>query len=197
MPGSAALFARYRNRVFVETGTYQCEGIEHALAAGFERVISIELDRVLHANAAARYAGRPAGHGGRGRVTLLHGPSEHLLWEAIKDLREPVTFWLDAHYSGEGTARGDSLSPILSELAAIGRHPVRTHTILIDDRRDFGTANFDFTTEDEIRSAIRAINPGYGFACEDGHVAKDILAATVPVGRAASRGEPVDALMRS
>ena len=54
---------------------------------------------------------------------------------------EPVfmtaLFWLDGHYSGGETAKGDADSPLREELEAIGRHPIKTHVIPIDDVRSF------------------------------------------------------------
>ena len=75
------------------------------------------------------------------------------------------------------------MSPVLKELAIIGRHPIKKHTILIDDRRQVGTADFDFVTEEQIRDAMRKINPAYRFSYETGSNANpmfknDVIVAT-------------------
>lgn len=48
-----------------------------------------------------------------------------------------ILFWLDAHYSGAGTARGFDETPILEEMQVI-RKRHQPDVILIDDARLFG-----------------------------------------------------------
>jgi hypothetical protein len=120
---------RFGPRVFVETGTFagdMTDAVKHC----FERIVSIELDPGWHARAVDRF--RSDRH-----VSLLHGDSGVRLQEVLASLEEPALFWLDAHYSGPITARGEQDSPILGELVAIRRHPVGGHVVLIDDMRDF------------------------------------------------------------
>jgi hypothetical protein len=176
MPASVDLFKRHPNTVLVETGTYLGDGVKAALAAGFAIIRSVELSNDLFEKNAARFAAHT-------QVKIYHGSSEEQLWNMISDIREPITFWLDAHYSGGITVKGSEMSPILKEIAIIGRHPIKTHTILIDDRRQVGTADFDFVTEEQIHAVIRAINPAYRFSNETGSDAhamflNDIIVAT-------------------
>tara|TARA_R110002020_G_scaffold37886_24_gene114428 strand:- start:685 stop:945 length:261 start_codon:yes stop_codon:yes gene_type:complete len=51
-----------------------------------------------------------------------------------------VTFWLDAHFSGDGTFAGQSISTILSELATLSDAlpQLSRCVIMIDDIRGFG-----------------------------------------------------------
>lgn len=176
MPITFENLAKYRgtNRVLVETGTSRGQGVLNALAAGFERVRSVEPFAEAFEDAYRQFHLNP-------RVTLFFGWSEEMLGEMLADLHEPVTFWLDGHYCG--TAMGAKSCPLLEELAIIGRHPVKTHTILIDDmrcwRRDDPTIGFG---REEIEAAILAINPAYVITYEDGVdpvVANDILVARV------------------
>jgi hypothetical protein len=92
----------------------------------------------------------------------------------------PATFWLDGHYSGAGTAKGKTNTPLLQELDHIGSHHIKTHTILIDDVRQFGTQEMDFITLDEVVEKVRSINPNYKFLFEDGFIPNDVLVAVVP-----------------
>ncbi len=182
MPASVELFKRHLNPVLIETGTYLGEGIKDALSAGFTTIRSVELSDKLFEENVRRFAGQPG-------VKVFHGSSEEQLWNMIEDIREPITFWLDAHFSGGITVKGSENSPILKELRIIGRHPVNTHTILIDDRRQVGTADFDFVTEEQIQQAIRAINPDYQLSSETGSTAHpmfkdDIIVARVPAAAA-------------
>lgn len=178
MPASLEFFKRYANPVFVETGTYLCEGIELALGAGFGEVRSVELSEKLFGKAQTKYAGRS-------NIKLYHGTSETRLWDMIADIRTPITFWLDAHFSGGITVKGPEMSPVMKELAIIGRHPVKNHVIMIDDRRQVGTADFDFVTEAQIREAILAINPAYKIFYDTGSRAQAMFVDDIIVAQAA------------
>jgi len=100
----------------------------------------------------------------------LHcGSSADLLWDIIKSIDEPITFWLDAHYVE---------TPILQELVAIKSHHIKTHTILIDDVRLFG-GNGDWGRNISIDTVIQyglAINNQYNISYEPNFCGpKDIL----------------------
>ena len=43
MPANSKFFALYPNRIFVETGSFNGDGIQAAIEAGFETIHSIEL----------------------------------------------------------------------------------------------------------------------------------------------------------
>lgn len=155
------------NRVFVETGTFLGGGVEIALACGFRRIITIEVHRPYHETQKARFEGRG--------VEFILGDSGEKIAEVIAEIHEPITFWLDGHAHGDG--RGAKETPILEELAALARHPVKTHTLLIDDRRVMGTHWWGGVTEEQVVVAVRAVNPNYRFGYEDATVPGDILVA--------------------
>jgi hypothetical protein len=71
-------------------------------------------------------------------------------------LSEPACFWLDAHFSGEGTARGAADTAICGELEAILKHPVRGHVILVDDARYF-RGKSGYPSLDELLAWVRQI----------------------------------------
>lgn len=54
----------------------------------------------------------------------------------VKEITSKAIFWLDGHYSGGITARGDKDCPIWEELKAIFSTNTE-HIILIDDARLF------------------------------------------------------------
>jgi hypothetical protein len=141
---------RFGPRVFVETGTF-AGGMIDAVKGCFERIVSIELDPGWHARALDRFKADR-------HVSLLHGDSGVRLQEVLATLKEPALFWLDAHYSGPITARGAVDSPILGELAAIARHPVAGHVVLIDDMRDFKGAD-GYPTVARLVEWIRETDP--------------------------------------
>lgn len=171
MPTSTTVFKKYPNPIFVETGTYWGDGVQQALDAGFKTIYSIELGDELYDRCVERFKDRP-------NVHLLHGESYLVLEDLLPLLNEPITFWLDAHHSGGDTVMGKYNTPLLHELDAIGRHHIKTHTILIDDLRDWRMDNHGFDV-DTLRTKIKALNPHYAFYFEDGHVPKDVLVAKI------------------
>lgn len=114
-------------------------------------------------------------------VHIWFGDSGIVLADMIKNMNEPITFWLDGHLSDPSTAKGESNTPILKELECIKNHPIKTHTILIDDVRLFGTAEFDFITLDVIIQKLKEINPSYIISIADAWpYPQDILVAQPP-----------------
>ncbi len=167
---TSAIFAKYPNIYFIETGSYHGDGIQKALDAGFPQIFSIEVAPRYVEHCHKRFANN-------NRVTLLLGDSTNVLPQLLTQISSPATFWLDGHYSW-GTARGDLNSPILEELEAIRQHPIKTHTILIDDIRLLGTIDFDFLELDDIIKKLLEINPHYKIHFENGFIPNDVLVAT-------------------
>lgn len=114
-------------RTLVETGTYKADTVR-ALRRSFSQIISIELDPALHAAALRRCRHQS-------NAKLYTGDSSVVLRNLVPTLTEKALFWLDAHYSGSGTAFGKLESPILAELEAV--LAAQRHVVLIDDAREF------------------------------------------------------------
>jgi hypothetical protein len=83
-------------------------------------------------------------------------------------------FWLDGHFSGEGTARGGEDTPIVTELNIIRSHQRNDHVILIDDARMFRGAD-GYPTLDHLFTLLKEINPAYIV-----DVADDIIRVRLP-----------------
>jgi hypothetical protein len=166
MPGTIKIFRAYLTDVFVETGSHIGEGIVKALAAGFKEVRSIEAGEKQYRHCLERFRGDP-------RVRLWRGDSAVCLKHVISDVRRPVTFWLDGHYSEGDTCRCEHEQPLLFELAQIADHPVKNHFVLIDDWREYGrhaeevhgflrrimTPSFRTTLVDDIYVAVPGDGP--------------------------------------
>jgi hypothetical protein len=121
---------QYGLRCFVETGTYR-GGTIAALKGDFDEIYSIELSEELHAVARKRFARER-------HIKLICGDSGEELPRLMERLACPAVFWLDAHYSGGETAGGIEDTPIMKEIDCILKDR-KTHVILVDDMRLFGT----------------------------------------------------------
>lgn len=149
---------RYALRVLVETGTNFGQTVSSAIGT-FNTIYSIELDDALWQHASRRFAHRAD-------VRLRRGDSARELSGILAELGEPALFWLDAHYSGDGTARGDRDSPIMQELASIAAHRIHAHAILIDDARLF-VGRDGYPTIEQCRAAVRQWWPAHRYDVSD------------------------------
>lgn len=175
MPANINIFKRYANNtIFIETGSYAGDGIKDAIFAGFKEIHSIELAEKYY-----YYCKEYFKH--INWVNLYLGDSTQQLPEILNRIDSPVTFWLDAHYSGGDTTFANSLTPLMRELDIIGGHKIKTHTILIDDLRewkvDYPAIGFGL---DNIKNKILEINSNYIFDFMDGYALGDILVAEMP-----------------
>lgn len=173
--------SKYRNRIFVETGTYRGDSVRAALEAGFERVYSIEIDDQLYHDARLRFAEEIADS----RVILLHGDSGRCLPEIIGAVQEKCTFWLDAHsqdYNFANETNSYDNCPLYRELDEIAKSVRRDHTILIDDLRlvrDKRAWRGHDVTLEGVLARLEAINKRYVFEYENGYIENDVLAAFI------------------
>jgi len=171
--GKVSSFRKYNNNhYFVETGSGSGAGISFAIMAGFQEVRSVEAVNSSYALCCKKFDDVPI-------VKLWNGDSSKLLWEMIQDINEPITFWLDGHY--HKSIAGVNTSPLIHELKIIAKHPVKSHTIMIDDIRrvNVNPVAMNMTVPDII-THLREINPKYQFTFEDGFVKNDILVAFIP-----------------
>jgi hypothetical protein len=119
-------------KVFIETGTY-FGSTTLALKDIFYTLYTIELDKWLFNKARVRLEIYD-------NIMCFCGDSSVLLPQILAQVKRPVLYWLDAHYSQGLTKRGSEDTPIIKELKAIRLHPFVTDSvILIDDARLFGS----------------------------------------------------------
>jgi len=93
-----------------------------------------------------------------------------------------MVFWLDAHQTGNIRTSFDQKNPfpILDEIEIIKKHPIKTHTILIDDRRSFGTPEWNYLKEQDVLDILYSINKNYKIEYLDSNFFKqDIIMASV------------------
>lgn len=157
--GAVRRYARQSGaRIFVETGTFFGDMLD-AVCQDFRKLYSIELSKRLHRKAARRFAEIP-------HIELIQGDSGEELPRLLGSLNEPALFWLDGHFSGGVTARGNTDTPIVREVDAVLSHRVEEHVVLIDDARLFGKAP-DYPPIDELRAAVKRLRPDWIFRVQD------------------------------
>ena len=169
-------FAKYLSPVFVETGSYVGDGIAEALKADFRDIYSIELSPKYYDICKDRFKSYS-------NINLVLGDSSVVLYDTIKNIQEKITFWLDGHYSSGDTACGQYAVPLIQELEQIKRHPIKHHTILIDDVRLIRSKRNEFNTFPislpEVEDLVKSINHQYNISYEYGVEDNDILIATI------------------
>ncbi len=131
--------------IFVETGTYKGNMVQ-AMKKKSKKIYSIELNETFYRNARKKFAKN-------NHISILFGDSSVRLKEILPKIDKPCLFWLDAHYSGEGTAKGDLETPIMEEMNLILNHSNLKHVILIDDARLFIGKN-DYPTIEKIKNLV-------------------------------------------
>ena len=137
---------------FIETGTYKGDMI-NAVKNIFKKIYSIELSPELFREAKKRFSET-------NNIDLHCGDSGMLLKKILMEIKTPTLFWLDAHYSKGETVKGETNTPVLSELETILNHKIKNHAILIDDARCFDGTN-DYPKISEIKVFIEKRAPHY------------------------------------
>ncbi len=147
---------KYQYKVLVETGTYLGYMVS-AQKRNFKKIYSIELADALYNRAAKKFKNYS-------HIRIIHGDSGEKIGQIIEALNEPAIFWLDGHYSGGFTVKGESNCPIWKELDAIFSKNL-DHVILIDDAREF-TGRNDYPTYKEVKFYILNKNSKYKVSVE-------------------------------
>lgn len=127
-----ALVLEYKNKhqinTLVETGTYLGDMV-WAQRHEFEQIYSIELSKEFAHDASKRFKKYP-------HIQIIQGDSGKVMENLIPQISEKTIFWLDAHFSGGTTARGDKDCPAAEEIKAIMTSDLE-HILIIDDARYF------------------------------------------------------------
>jgi hypothetical protein len=118
---------KFGPRIFIETGTYTGETVD-AVKDVFDKIYSIELGSALYEKAKERFAKYS-------HISIVFGNSAKVMPAILGRINEPCLFWLDAHYSGGITVKGENEPPVREELENILSHSVKDHVILMDDAR--------------------------------------------------------------
>jgi hypothetical protein len=148
LPPNRNIFSEFKgeSKVFIETGSYRGDGIQAAIDAGFKKIISIDSSIEAIEFCVNRFdlmnIHEPD-------ISLIHSDSAISLYDIIKDIKEPILFWLDAHWQFlEGTEPGKNPFPLLKELDQISKHKRNDHTIIIDDFHIFYPDRVGYSKKD-------------------------------------------------
>ena len=142
---------KFHTEILVETGTYMGEMVE-AQRDRFKKIYSIELSEKLFNKAQKRFKDHL-------HIKILRGDSGTVLNKLMTEIDKPALFWLDGHYSGGITAKGEKECPVPEELKTILRSPL-PHIILIDDARLF-KGTHDYPSIEQIVEIIKSNNREY------------------------------------
>jgi hypothetical protein len=146
------LFSKYKRNynIFFETGTHHGFSCEIALDLGFNKILSVEIEQEYYLECYDKFIDDIS----KGKVHLFFGDSNIWMERMLKLVKEPSLFWLDGHPDG---ISGD---PLCGELEEISKHPIKNHTIIVDDMPVY----FNKKT---VEDTILKINPNYTFIYED------------------------------
>lgn len=150
---------RYHTNIFVETGTYMGDMLDE-VKNNFSQLHSIELSPKYYLRAKEIFSGNK-------RIKLHYGDSAKVLSKVLPKLHAPTLFWLDAHYSGGSTAKGQIDTPIVQELKTISKHKLKNKfIIMIDDERLFIGEN-DYPKLSILRKFVSQRFPKHVFSVEN------------------------------
>ncbi|NDB30110.1 hypothetical protein EB151_11250 [archaeon] len=160
MNNISKMFKKYRKgcSYFIETGTYKGYGIDAAKDVGFEKYYSAEYLTSLYKECLEKFKDHDD-------IFLYNGSSEDCLESFLDEVDKRSLFWLDAHDSF-GTGGG---VPTFEELKIIKEHPIKNHTLLIDDIPLY------FGDGQELKERILEINTKYKFKTHDPDTRPDYI----------------------
>jgi len=145
-------------KTFVETGTLFGDTV-FDVRSNFKRIISVELDTALYEKAKNRFLRFP-------NIKILHGDSGSILPKVLLDISGKCLFWLDGHYCGGITAKGNTECPVMQELKAILSRKPNNDVILIDDARCY-VGKGDWPDIEELRKLVSDFNQDLVFEIKE------------------------------
>ena len=116
-----------KTNTYIETGTYYGLNLEKVVDE-YKNLYSIGIEKIFIDNE---------------NIQIMEGDSSVKLPELCSEIEEGVTFFLDAHYSGEGTGYKEKTSPIIKELESIFYRKNNKDIVIIDDSRLFGKVTLE------------------------------------------------------
>lgn len=122
-------YSKWESNIFIETGTYMGDTLYNVMNH-FDRLYSIELSETYANQARKRF---------NDKVSIIQGDSSVILKPLANEVNGSIFFWLDGHWSGGDTAKGDKDCPLMEEIQTIHNNYKKRCIVAIDDVRLFGT----------------------------------------------------------
>ena len=122
------------NSDWIETGTYLAETtVMLAKLNRKNQVYSIEPAKEIYEFVKDKFSTIP-------NLNILNGTSEELFEGVLLQVNPTINLWLDGHFSGDVTFKGNVDSPIIHELNCLATHSEKFSNInlFVDDFRLFG-----------------------------------------------------------
>ena len=138
--------------IFIETGTFHGETI-FSMERFFNKLYTIEINEYLYNNAKSKYYGN--------KINFIFGDSSNEIRNILEQCDDKILFFLDAHYSGDGTGNTkitDLYTPLEKEIENINKYCKKEALLIIDDCRDLGTKNnnnWEYINEYLIRYILK------------------------------------------
>ena len=129
--------------IFIETGTHYGSTI-FSLYPFFKKLHTVELSENFYNICKERAKCE--------NIENIHfhlGSSDVVIEKICEDIKQPLIFFLDSHWSKDNTAKGEIEVPLLKELESIKKRN-ENDILIIDDFRLFGTKNPDDVDWSEI-----------------------------------------------
>ncbi len=148
----SGLADKFGCKILIETGTYLGDTV-YSQRNNFEKIYSVELSNRFFREARRRFRDYP-------NIEIISGNSGDILPDLMMKIGARALMWLDGHFSGGMTARGEKESPVFRELTAVFNNNHQRHVMLIDDARLF-IGQRDYPTMEELEGFIKNQNQGY------------------------------------
>ena len=124
-----------KTKIYIETGAYYGINLEEVVTE-YDVIYSIEIENKWVKYNEKKFKDKK-------NIKIIEGDSSSKLPELCKEIKDEVTFFLDAHYSGEGTGYKEKISPIIQELKSIFERKNSKDIVIIDDSRLFGKISIE------------------------------------------------------
>jgi hypothetical protein len=175
-------FKEYKgdHNIFIETGSHLGDGIDLAMQAGYSRILSMDIDGANIAHCQERFGISDDDPNKNDHISLVCADSAIGLLKMMKYVKEPAMIWLDAHSQlFDDEPKTENPFPLMKELEQLRKHPIKTHTILIDDILILTHPDVTGWDKDAIENALLTINPAYKLTYLPNPVINNILMAHV------------------
>jgi len=114
--------------VFLETGTWVGDTI-FSMEPHFNKLYTIEIAEHYYNSTKSKYFGD--------KINFMLGDGYKVISELVKEIKDPIIFFLDGHHSGGDTGLGEKECPLYEEIEVINNLFEGEGIIIIDDYRLF------------------------------------------------------------